>query len=115
MKQRISSLIRMGRDYWRPLHRRMDYWASMYLLFDEIQQSKPAGYRRFISNEPRTAVDSAVAIMTRNNAFWRIDKWKRDQIIKTLLESEKIETGKPPEQFNKDVGLPVNTAAFKPI
>lgn len=73
MKTRISVLITYGDNYWRPLHVRMDYWASMYFLLDQVQQMKPLGYRRFISNEPRTAIDTAVSIMTRNPAFWRID------------------------------------------
>jgi hypothetical protein len=90
MKERISTLIVFGSLYWRPLHMRMDYWASLYFLLDQIQQMKPLGYRRFISNEPRTAVDTAVSIMTRNDAFWRIDlnqmeaenKEERDKIGK---------------------------------
>ncbi len=90
MKQRIAVLIAFGNTYWRPLHARMDYWASMYFLLDQIQQMKPLGYRRFISNEPRTAIDTAVSIMTRNDAFWRIDlnqmeaenKEERDKIGK---------------------------------
>ena len=73
IKQRISTLIAFGNNYWRPLHMRMDYWAGMYFMLDQIQQAKPLGYRRFISNEPRTAIDTAVSIMTRNDAFWRID------------------------------------------
>ena len=73
MKERIGSLIAFGLNYWRPLHQRMDYWAGMYFMLDQIQQMKPLGYRRFISNEPRTAVDTAVSIMTRNDTFWRID------------------------------------------
>ena len=53
MVQRISQLTSYGKQYWLPLHRRMDYWASMYLLLDQLQQMKPLGWRRFISNEPR--------------------------------------------------------------
>jgi len=73
IRTRIANLISFGVNYWRPLHMRQDYWASMYLLLDQIQQSKPLGYRRFVSNEPRTAVDTAVSIMTRNESYWRSD------------------------------------------
>lgn len=73
MKTRVAALIAFGHAYWRPLHFRQDYWASMYFLLDQVQQAKPLGYRRFVSNEPRTAVDTAVSIMTRNEPFWRID------------------------------------------
>ena len=44
----------------------------MYFLQDVVQQAKPLGYRRYISNQPRTALDLAHSIMTRNDAFWRI-------------------------------------------
>ncbi len=70
--RRISQLIFYGRQHLRPLHERMDRWAAMYFLMDEIQQAKPVGYRRFISNEPHTAIDAAVSILTRNEPFWRI-------------------------------------------
>ena len=73
MKERISTLIAFGNEYWRPLFMRQDYWAGMYFMLDQVQQMKPYGYRRFISNEPRTAIDTAVSIMTRNESFWRID------------------------------------------
>lgn len=71
-RQTILTRLQMGKNYWRPLHARQDYWALMYYLQDVIQQMKPVGYRRFISNEPRTAVDLAISILTRNDAFWRI-------------------------------------------
>ncbi len=70
--------IIMGRkaelqQYWKPLHLRMDLHANMYLLLDVLQQSKPLGIaRRFISNEPRTGVDAALSILTRNPVSWRI-------------------------------------------
>lgn len=73
LRQEIGTFLNFGKQYWWPLHARMDYWMSMYLMLDVIQQMKPYGYRRFISNEPRTAVDRAVSIMTRNDSFWRID------------------------------------------
>lgn len=61
------------KQYWRPLHQRQDYWMQMYQLLDVFQQSKPLGVaRRFVSNEPRTAVDAALAILTRNPVSWRI-------------------------------------------
>lgn len=69
----VSKRLQYARQYWTPLHRRMDYWMSMYTLLDAIQQSKPLGRRRFISNEPRTSVDAAQAILTRNEMPWRID------------------------------------------
>lgn len=61
------------KNYWRPLNLRQDYWLNMYRLLDVLQQQKPLGVaRRFISNEPRTAVDAAWAILTRNPTVWRI-------------------------------------------
>lgn len=74
LKETVMRRLRYGQQYWKPLHQRMDYWYSMYLLLDAIQQMKPLGYRRFISNEPRTAVDAAINILTRNDAFWRIER-----------------------------------------
>jgi len=73
LRREIGSWLAFGKQYWWPLHARMDYWMSMYLMLDVIQQMKPYGYRRFISNEPRTAIDRAVSILTRNDSFWRID------------------------------------------
>lgn len=70
---RILERLNWGRLFWKPLHDRMDYGLTMYLLLDPIQQAKPTGYRRFVSNDPRTAVDAAVSILTRNDPFWRID------------------------------------------
>ena len=69
----LDNRLQWGRRFWKPLHDRMDLWLNMYLLLDLLQQSKPLGFRRFVSNDPRTAVDSAVSILTRNEAFWRID------------------------------------------
>lgn len=69
MDQRLS----WGKAYWQPLHDRQDFWMNMYLLLDLVQQAKPQGYRRHISNDPQTAIDAAVAIMTRNDSFWQID------------------------------------------
>ncbi|KKN84471.1 hypothetical protein LCGC14_0289330 [marine sediment metagenome] len=61
------------KNYWRPLSLRQDYWLQMYRLIDVLQQSKPLGVaRRFISNEPRTGVDAAWQILTRNPITWRI-------------------------------------------
>ena len=68
----INTRLFTGKEYWRPAHARQDYWASMYYLMDAIQQLKPAGYRRFVSNEPHTAIDLAMSILTRNESFWRI-------------------------------------------
>jgi len=45
---------------------RMDLWHSMYLLLDEFQLSKPIGLVRFTANEPRTILDLAHTVMTRN-------------------------------------------------
>lgn len=61
------------RQFWRPLSLRQDYWAQMYTLLDVLQQSKPLGVaRRFVSNEPRTGLDAALSILTRNPTTWRI-------------------------------------------
>lgn len=72
VKQTVLLRLNNGMNYWRPLHARQDYWYMMYLLQDVIQQMKPVGQRRFISNEAHTAVDLAQSILTRNPAFWRI-------------------------------------------
>ena len=72
LKATVETRLTYGKRFWGPLHTRMDYWAAMYFLLDVVQQLKPLGYRRFISNDPRTAVDAAVSILTRNEAFWRI-------------------------------------------
>ncbi|KKL53834.1 hypothetical protein LCGC14_2271460, partial [marine sediment metagenome] len=62
-----------AKNYWRPLHLRMDNWLNMYLMLDVIQQSKPIGVaRRYVSNDPRTGPDAALAILTRNPIPWRI-------------------------------------------
>lgn len=71
-KQMINTRLAMGKNYWRPAHARQDYWALMYYLQDVIQQMKPVNHRRFISNEPNTAVNLAMSILTRNEAYWRI-------------------------------------------
>ncbi len=61
------------KQHWKPLSARQDYWEQMYRLLDVLQQSKPIGIaRRFISNEPRTGVDAALSILTRNPVSWRI-------------------------------------------
>ncbi len=73
LKKLVASRLQYGKQYWWPLHARMDYWASLYYMLDLIQQAKPIGYRRFITNSPHTAIDDAVAIMTRNDSFWRGD------------------------------------------
>lgn len=72
MRQVIQNRLFYGKEYWRPAHVRQDYWSMMYYLQDIIQQMKPPHYRRFISNEPMTAVDLAANILTRNEAYWRI-------------------------------------------
>lgn len=82
LKAEIGFKLRVGKNFWRPAHMRMDYWASMYFLLDPIQQVKPLGYRRFISNEPRTSVDAAVSILTRNDSFWRIEQMEDPTIGK---------------------------------
>ncbi len=69
----IQQKLTLGQRFWKPLHDRMDLWLNMYLLLDLLQQSKPLGFRRFISNDPRVAIDKAVSILTTNDAFWRID------------------------------------------
>ncbi len=74
LKKVVTNRLRHGKMFWRPLHLRQDLWMSMYLLMDPIQQMKPLGYRRFISNEPRTSVDAAVSILTRNDSFYRIEQ-----------------------------------------
>ncbi len=68
----IANRLQYGKTFWKPLNVRQDYWALMYFLQDVIQQSKPLGQKRFISNMPRTSLDLAHSIMTRNDAFWRI-------------------------------------------
>lgn len=73
IKKRILDYLAWGKRFWEPLHRRQDYWLSMYLLLDALQNLKPLGVRRFISNEPRSAIDAAVSILTRNPITWRID------------------------------------------
>ena len=73
VRKTIMDGLSFGRKFWRPLHRRMDYWATMYRMLDAIQQSKPLGVRRFISNDPRTAIDAGVSILTRNEIGWKID------------------------------------------
>jgi len=72
LRRSITTKLVYGKRFWSPLHVRQDYWAAMYFLLDVIQQYKPIGYRRFISNEPRTALDAAQSILTRNESFWRI-------------------------------------------
>ena len=73
LRSEIEQKLLWGKAFWKPLHDRMDYWLNMYLLLDLVQQSKPLGFRRFISNDPRTATDAAQSILTRNRSHWRID------------------------------------------
>lgn len=73
LRKEIENKLVWGKAFWKPLHDRMDYWYNMYLLLDLVQQSKPLGFRRFISNDPRTATDAAQSILTRNRSHWRID------------------------------------------
>lgn len=73
LKAHIAMLLFWGRQYWKPLHDRMDYGLTLYLLLDPIQQAKPVGFRRYVSNDPRTAVDTAVNLLTRNYPYWRGD------------------------------------------
>lgn len=68
----LEQKLQWGRLFWKPLHDRQDFWYNMYLLLDLVQMSKPLGFRRFVSNDPRTALDAGVSILTRNEAFWRI-------------------------------------------
>lgn len=60
--------------HWKPAHDRMDYWFAMYELMDAIQKAKPSGYFRYISNDPKTAVDTAESILVKNDVFWDIDQ-----------------------------------------
>lgn len=69
----LINKLAFGKRYWQPLHDRMDYWLNMYLLLDVMQQSKPLGYRRFITNDPRVAIDKAQSVLTTNDAYWRIE------------------------------------------
>ncbi len=69
----VQTKLDLGKRYWKPLHDRQDYWLNMYLLLDLMQQSKPLGFRKFISNDPRVAIDKAVSVLTTNDAYWRID------------------------------------------
>lgn len=73
VRQGILNRLTWGRMFWRPLHDRMDYWLSLYKLLDPIQQLKPVGIKRWVSNDPMTAVNTGVNILTRNEPFWRID------------------------------------------
>lgn len=73
MKQVIANRLAYGKQFWNPLHQRQDYWMQMYQMLDMLQQMKPLGYRRFMSNQPRTAVDAAISIGTRNETGWHID------------------------------------------
>jgi hypothetical protein len=73
LKTALEQKLIWGQRFWKPLHDRMDYWLNMYLLLDLVQQTKPLGFRRFVSNDPRTGPDAALSIMTRNESYWRID------------------------------------------
>ena len=72
LRANISTRLVQLKRYWLPRDQRMDLWATMFFLLDVVQQMKPLGYRRFISNEPQTAMGAALSILTRNEAFWRI-------------------------------------------
>lgn len=72
LRQTIGNRLQYGKDFWRPLNVRQDLWSLMYFMQDIVQQLKPVGYRRFISNEPHTAVDLAQSILTRNDVYWKI-------------------------------------------
>ena len=73
MKNALLTRRQQLNTFWKPLSTRQDYWSNMYFLLDVIQQSKPLGVaRRFVSNEPRTGFDAALAILTRNPTTWRI-------------------------------------------
>ena len=72
IKTLIANRLHYGKEYWRPLNMRQDYWALTYFLQDLAQSLKPNGIRRYVSNQPRTALDLAHSILTRNDAFWRI-------------------------------------------
>ncbi len=73
LKSGLEQRLVWSKNFWRPLHERQDFWLNMHLLLDLVQQSKPLGFRRFVSNDPRTAVDSAQSILTRNDSYWQID------------------------------------------
>lgn len=72
-RQTIQMRLNWGRQFWKPWHDRQDYWYAMYKLLDPVQQLKPMNYRRYTSNDPRTAIDAAISISVRNEPFWRID------------------------------------------
>lgn len=72
LRTEILKQLDWGKRFWLPLSQRQDLWATMYYMLDVVQQLKPLGYRRFVTNEPRTAVDAGVEILTRNPSYWRI-------------------------------------------
>ena len=73
MKTALTGRLTQLKQFWLPLNQRQDYWMNMYRLLDVLQMAKPLGVaRRFVSNEPRTGVDAAKAILTRNPTIWRI-------------------------------------------
>ena len=73
MKLAILRRHRELKVHWKPLTLRQNAWEAMYFLLDAVQQAKPLGVaRRFVSNEPRTGVDAALSILTRNPTKWRI-------------------------------------------
>lgn len=59
--------------YWKPWHDRQDQWMAMYQLWDVLQNTKPTGMFRFISNDPQTGPNAAHSILTRNHVFWDMD------------------------------------------
>jgi len=73
MKTALMGRLQQLKQFWLPLNQRQDYWMNMYRLLDVLQMAKPLGVaRRFVSNEPRTGVDAAKSILTRNPTIWRI-------------------------------------------
>jgi hypothetical protein len=79
--------IQKRERYFRPLHRRMDYWMNMYLLYDAWQDNKPLGERRFISNEPQSIVDTSHRVISRFPIQWWV---AIDQYEKTSEDQERL-------------------------
>ena len=36
LRDEIGTRLHFGKQYWWPLHARMDYWASMYFMLDAM-------------------------------------------------------------------------------
>jgi hypothetical protein len=93
MTQSLMDLSKLGDEIgkrnrlWRPRHARMDYWLSMYLLYDAWQENKPLGQRRFISNDPQTIVDTCHRVISRFPLQWQI---AIDQYSKTGTDEAKL-------------------------